>query len=487
MRVAIVHYHLHPGGVTRVIRHTVSALQEREARVAVIIGEPAGAEGEGLSPLCVLAGLGYDGHREPWPAQELAGMLQREAEAALGGPPDIWHFHNHSLGKNQVLPGAVQHLVQAGHRLLLQIHDFPEDGRPTNYRHLLEQVGQGDTERLAAVLYPQAGQVHYAVLNGRDRGFLQDAGVPGERLHLLPNAIWVGPDGEASTERPPPTGQRLWLYPTRAIRRKNLGEFLLLAALGRDGDRFATTLAPRNPLERAGYERWVALGHNLGLPVAFAIGERPGVDFPTLVRSAHALVTTSVAEGFGLAFLEPWLMGRPVAGRNLPEITREFQDAGVDLGGLYDRLEVPLDWVSETELHGKIRGGLDSYLHAYGLEPGREDLERVLSAWVKDARLDVGRLDEDLQAQILRQVVASSAARAQLRPSAPTRIPSPEGVEHNRQAVRGAYSLEEYTRRLEDVYRRVLGSRVEKSPGAISGRSLLERFLAPERLFLLRT
>jgi len=204
------------------------------------------------------------------------------------------------------------------------------------------------------------------------------------------------------------------------------------------------------------------------------------------VRSAHALVTTSVAEGFGLAFLEPWLMGRPVAGRNLPEITREFEDAGVDLGGLYNRLEVPVDWVFETALHDKIRGGLTSYLHAYGLEPGRDDLERVLSAWVKDARLDVGRLDEELQAEILRRVVASSTDRAQLRPSDPASIPSPEVVAHNRQAVLAAYSLEGYTRQLEEVYRRVLESPVE-TPGAISGRRLLERFLAPERLFLLRT
>ena len=39
-------------------------------------------------------------------------------------------------------------------------------------------------------------------------------------------------------------------------------------------------------------------------------------DFAALLASAHALVTTSVAEGFGLAFLEPWLMGRPLAGRH---------------------------------------------------------------------------------------------------------------------------------------------------------------------------
>ena len=42
------------------------------------------------------------------------------------------------------------------------------------------------------------------------------------------------------------------------------------------------------------------------------------------MASAHRLVTTSVAEGFGLAFLEPWLFGKGLLGRNLPEITVDF-------------------------------------------------------------------------------------------------------------------------------------------------------------------
>lgn len=99
----------------------------------------------------------------------------------------------------------------------------------------------------------------------------------------------------------------------------------------------------------------------------FALGERWQGSFGALLRSAHALVTTSVAEGFGLAFLEPWLAERAVVGRDLPEITHEFQAEGVDPGGLYTRLEVPVDWAGWEVLERKVREGLEDYsLPRYG-------------------------------------------------------------------------------------------------------------------------
>ena len=60
-----------------------------------------------------------------------------------------------------------------------------------------------------------------------------------------------------------------------------------------------------------------------------------------------ALVTTSIAEGFGLAFLEPWISGSSVVGRNLPDITEDFS---VELDHLYDRFDVPVDRVDLREL-----------------------------------------------------------------------------------------------------------------------------------------
>jgi hypothetical protein len=400
----------------------------------------------------------------------------------------VWHVHNHALGKNASLPRAVARLARSGRRLLLQIHDFAEDGRPANYRFLVERVANGDRSALGSILYPQAPHVQYAVLNTRDRAFLGSAGVSPSRLHLLPNAVSLDPP--AAPDAPPGDGnrdERLVLYPTRAIRRKNLGEFLLWSARGGPGERYATTLAPQNPAARPVYDRWVSFAASLGLPAAFNVGEGAGASFTDLLRRAAFLVTTSVAEGFGLCFLEPWLAGRPLAGRNLPETTGQFAAAGLDLSGLYDRLEVPAAWIDEKTLRAKVERGLGALLRAYGREPRRADVDRACAAFgAGSGRIDFGRLDEELQERIIRRVAGSAAAREELRP----RQLEPSGdqtaqIAANRRVVREAFGLAAYGERLADIYRAVAASPVE-SVEALPAGALLDRFIDPARFSLLR-
>lgn len=482
LRVAIVHYHLHPGGVTRIIEHAVAALRAGGAEAVILTGEPP--EQEWDVPVRVLPALGYEERRPACTSRELAGQMEAAVREALGAPADLWHVHNHSLGKNLAVPGALHGMVGEGRRLLLQIHDFAEEGRPANYRRMLDAVGEGDGARLTAQLYPQAPQVHYAVLNGRDQALLTAAGFVPSRLHSLPNPVSLGGMDAAP---PPSAGRRLWLYPTRAIRRKNLGEFLLWAAAARGDDEFGTTLAPRNPLERPAYERWRAVANRLDLPVRFELGEQPGVRFEELLGAAHALVTTSIAEGFGMAFLEPWLAGRAVTGRDLPEITAEFVDVGVNLDGLYERLEVPVEWVGREVLEQAAGQGLQRIMHAYGRQPMPDDVGQVLTAWISDGQVDFGRLDESLQQQVIERVAASASAAAQI---VPPRLVGPEqqgdSLARNREAVLENFSLDHYGPRLLEVYREVMETTVE-SPEALSGEALLDEFLKPERLFLLRT
>jgi hypothetical protein len=54
-----------------------------------------------------------------------------------------------------------------------------------------------------------------------------------------------------------------------------------------------------------------------------------------MVRVADLVITTSVLEGFGFAYLEPWILDRPVVGRSIPFITPDFQSKGMKLGHLY--------------------------------------------------------------------------------------------------------------------------------------------------------
>ena len=463
------------------MEHAVHALGESGARVVVLVGEASPVPCEHVR---TVDGLAY-ADKSSVTGRELATSLMRAARDGLDGPPDIWHVHNHSLGKNLALPEAVHHLASENERLLLQVHDFAEDGRPDNYGRLKRHLGSDGAATMGTKLYPQAPQVHYAALNRRDRGFLAAAGVDRSRLHLLPNAVAddTSPTSVGHDDSPE---RRLYLYPTRAIRRKNLGEFLLWAALAPSGDRFATTLAPENPAHLPVYDRWRAFARELALPVEFGIGTSSSLPFAELVLSARRLVTTSVAEGFGMAFLEPWLFRRSVLGRNLEEITVDFTRAGIDLTALYPRLGVPVEWIDSTLLREKVADRLERSWQVYGRDIEEDSVEETLRSAVEGGRIDFGRLDEPLQEEVIRRLAETPSAATEISPS---RLES-EAVEvsvirRNEDVVRQQFGLSAYGDRLLEIYRRIVNSPVD-TPGPLRTDILLDQFLAPERFSLLR-
>jgi len=496
MRIAICHYHLQRGGVTRIILHTVQALQACGMRVTVITGQAPPPSWD--MPCQVVKELHYDNISGGVTDNVLYDLLHQAAQHALGARPDIWHFHNHSLGKNLALPAVIRRLADQGEKLLLQIHDFPEDGRPANYSRQLTRLGGGHHHRLSELLYPSAPHIHYALLNSRDLEFMRQAGADPATLHLLPNPVELKPPEAVKTgSRAAPvhherhTGKRLWLYPTRAIRRKNIGEFLLWAAAARGEDTFALTMAPENPLERPFYEAWKALSGELGLPVMFEYAVKSGMDFPSMIAGSHAVVTTSVAEGFGMAFLEPWVLSRPVCGRNLAEITKDFIQHGISLPWMYNKLMVPVQLLDSNALKRKIRSVQADYLSAYQWGKDMPPLPRLDETWIHDGRIDFGCLDEEFQAAIIRKITSGPHRSAELSPDfLPDSLPDPGDdmtniIENNRRLIKEHFSLENYGARVIQTYRKIHEN--EPQPVmALDGICLLENFLSPERLTMLR-
>jgi hypothetical protein len=336
MRVAIVHYHLRVGGVTGVIEATSAALTAAGVRHVVLSGEAPSASTR--MPVAVVDGLGYPGSfgsldKAGERSAALAVRLRAAAAGALGAAADVWHFHNHALGKSPLTGRVVECLARDGEAMVLQCHDFAEDGRPEN----LAVLGEHEW------LYPVGPRICYAFLNASDRARLIGCGLSPEQARLLPNPLMVR---SPALPPPDPAGEPLVFYPVRAIPRKNIGELLLLAALSPAGTRYAISRAPDNPAWLDGYHAWQRLADELRLPVGFGVVDRqppPGTDdasFGSWVRHSSHFVTTSVAEGFGMVFLEAAAEGRPLFGRNLPRVTADHAAAGLPLGRLYDALVV---------------------------------------------------------------------------------------------------------------------------------------------------
>lgn len=460
MNIAIVHYHARPGGVTRVVERAVESLGER-ARCLFFTGEAARGETPLQKKIREVPNLGYSTDKTFQPLE-----LLRRARGAFGGEPDLWHIHNHSLGKNPALTAEVLRLAEAGQKILLQIHDFAEDGRPANYRNLSGLIEQ---------LYPVASHIHYAVLNNRDHRFLKAARIPEENLHLLPNAVSPLP---ATRHSPPATP--LFVYPCRAIRRKNIGELLLWSALMPDAA-FAVTLAPKNPEVKPIYDAWVAFAEDLGLNVRFDAGA--DTPFEEMIAKADALITTSIAEGFGLAFLEPWTAGKPLTGRNLPEITGDFAEHGLDLSALYSRLPVPLvskGWNIDDDFFQGLENALRAAYESYGRPWNDAVLEDAKTELVQDGCVDFGILDESMQRTIIRAVKENPEIID------PTLGDSSVTVEANRKVVKTAYSPAAYGKQLAAMYEQLQSAPTGDITFAESSQ-LLTCFLEPQRTNLLRT
>ncbi len=483
MKIAVVHYHLQKGGITRVIESAHAGLAEvADFDIVVLSGEEA-APGVDCGKVVVVPGLALRRGGNVTVANSLTDALRDAAYSYFGALPDVWHFHNHSIVRNAMLPSVVHELAGDGQKILLQIHDFPEDGRAQKYA---EQRSFFDSEKsFESTLYPKASQVHYATINRRDFGFLKKAGVKSDHLHLLPNAIHELKVGSNPSQRPFAADKLFALYPSRGVRRKNLGELLLLSLLNRDRIEFATSLSPEFSDGQTSHELWKQLAKRLSLPVTFGIADSGEYSYPDLVGWSDLFVTTSIAEGFGLAFLEPWILGKSVAGRNLERITRDFSEQGIRLDHLYSRLKVPVDWLAERDLRKAMDACLrQSYLAYDRVLPGSA-IDDAWKVWVQDGMIDFGVLSEAFQIQVLELLAEKPELMKEVK-GAVIQPCSDEGIADRRELVERLYRVESYGQRLRGIYQRVGQSKAGRVKN-LPTKKVLDQFLDPKRLNLLRT
>ena len=480
MKIAIVHYHLQPGGVTRVIENTIQAWEENgnDIQAVAISGRPY--PGDQLPNTRVVEGLDYASPEDAIVPQVLANRLQESAKDALGQSPDLWHIHNHSLGKNPSLTAAAAILAESGERILLHPHDFAEDGRPGNYLSLSEVYQRA---------YPTGPNIHYAALNQRDRGFLahmlKDSPSP---VDLLANAVPPStPFSKPQDGNKFGLPENLLLYPVRAVRRKNLGELALLASSHHDFH-FANSLGPTNPEFTPIFEEWKKFSKELNLPLTYGLGEQTDATFPEMVGHAQSILSVSVAEGFGLGFLEPWTFGKGLCGRNLSEITSDFAELGVSLSNLYERLPIPLDCIpSVTELKETIQSALEKFYLSYQQDLPEDGTELAFKSMVENDSIDFGRLDESNQQAIIRTVSQSSDLQQGIQRHAGLEVLDNHIIDRNRHAVAEQFSLSSYADRTLKIYQELLDTEDTTGCQFANGQLLLDQYLSPARLNLLRT
>ncbi len=267
--------------MTQVVENHTQALRDQSQvdRIVLVSGDRVGGLSQSTRESTehfAIEDFDYDAQR--WTSELLSSrsdqlvqrLQQRLASAGLEPANSILHWHNHSLGKNTAVPAVIARLAANGWRLLLQIHDFAEDNRPENYLRLTTAIGAEDKTAVDRYLYPIASQIHYCTLTRADADVLVELGIPAGQVDCLPNSV-IAPAAvhDSSAGGSPlepitrvrqslglPPKARWCLYPVRGIRRKNVGELLLVSQLTSPDLFCGLTLCPTTPIEKRSYERW---------------------------------------------------------------------------------------------------------------------------------------------------------------------------------------------------------------------------------------
>lgn len=463
MKIVFIHYHLKTGGVTTVLKQQVEAIMDT-CDVLVLAGTPPASNFP--CDIAVIPELDYDApERQHLQPEAVAASIIEAIRKKWENGCDLVHVHNPTLNKNKHFIAILNSLKKRKNRLFLQIHDFAEDGRPLTY--------YSDDEYVA--------DSHYGVINSRDYHVLLRSGLKKEGLHHIPNTINPLPISVTGTP-----AKNCVLYPIRAIRRKNIGEAILLSMFFKHHETLAITLPPNSPADMESFEGWKAFTNDKRLNVLFDAGLKH--DYPKLLGSSKFLVTTSITEGFGFSFLEPWTARKMLLGRKLPGICDDFEQKGVKLDHLYTHLAVPIEWLGKENVFHKWQACIKRAAHLFNIPIGRGTLERAFDNTTENNCIDFGFLDEAFQKTIISQVLSHQKDRARLAHLNPNLltlgdVPNQDAlIQNNRKAVLKYYNQSIYKNRLVDIYKKVVANSVFHS---IDKHMLLSQFFKPETMRML--
>jgi glycosyltransferase involved in cell wall biosynthesis len=382
LKLVIVHYHLRPGGIRRVIElavpHIVRHFGRKIRQVVIATGEAADVEWNrnlrsllGRTPVEIRChpAFGYYSERKLSPA-----VLARRLRAALNDlldPHDagncvVW-AHNLGIARNLVLTRELINSCAARRiTIVAHHHDWWFDNRRIRWPEM-RQSGFPSLERIAGTVFPSVSELRHVAINQCDARILE--------RHFPAHAGWL-PNLTARSTRPPQSRQRearawmgrrlgdskapVWILPCRLLRRKNVAEALLLTRWLRPEAWLVTTGGISSADETGYHGRLEAAGQRhrwrMRLGVLFDAGpRRPSV--AELLAASEAVMLTSIQEGFGLPYLEAAAAGRPLIARRLPNIAPDLEQFGFRFPQYYDEVMVAptlFDWRNEIQRQTKL-------------------------------------------------------------------------------------------------------------------------------------
>jgi len=336
-KIYIFHYHLNNGGITTIIKESIKLLK-KSYEIYVVSSTKCS---ENLD--CEIIYTPLLGYKSNFSLEEFKNQEQEIIKfiySIISSKDDILIFHNFHLGKNIAFTSAILNLVSSiNNKIILYIHDFPEDGRKYNYKIIKKMMGY----RKSTNIYPNLENVFYVSINKRDFNLLNNLGL---NVSFIQNPISniysetiVKRDFKSYLKEIKINENLLFdfdkpvvLYPVRSIRRKNILEAIFLSKL--IGFNLIVTL-PGISEGEIKYSNLIS-SFNGKIEGIFNLGKK----YSNLLKNSYPnvdyVISTSVKEGSGLAFYESVLNNKAFIYRELEGVLDKSESS-------YNLLRVKLE------------------------------------------------------------------------------------------------------------------------------------------------
>jgi glycosyltransferase involved in cell wall biosynthesis len=425
LKLIIVHYHLRPGGIRRVIELATPHLRRRAAFDSIVLacGEAADRGWNEtfrrtVSPahtkFFIEPCFNYASEQRLAP-ERLRRAVAEAVDGLLTGSTAkncvVW-AHNLGIARNLALTQELAKACeQRGIPLLAHHHDWWFDNRWLRWAEM-RRSGVRDLAAAAAAVFPETKTIHHIAINRADASVLRHHF--GRRASWLPNLAERAQAPTAKRIREArhwlqtqlgEKGAPIWILPCRLLRRKNIAEAMLLTRWLRPEAWLVTTGGVSSQEEQRYYEKLTAAAHRhawrlrLGVLAGEEIG-KPSV--AELMAVSECVLLTSIQEGFGLPYLEAAAAGRPLISRSLPNIAPDLAEFGFRFPQAYAEIRVHtdlFDWPTErarqAKRFGRWKKQLPLALRRLAASP------EVLNQKARPTAVPFSRLTLDAQLEVL--------------------------------------------------------------------------------------
>jgi len=359
----VVHYHLRPGGVRRIIElalpHIISTAPVRLESITLAAGEiPDAGWLEGLGKelrgtelrfFCEPA-FRYLAEQRSSPERvrlRIRSALKTVMREFSPRSALIW-AHNLALARNLILSEELAAFSeQYGLPLLSHHHDLWFENRWSRWSEM-RSCGFRSLSAVARASFAARARVCHFTINRMDNAVLSRH-LSKERARYLPNLAHPSKAPTRASIRGARSWLKsqlgddspVWISPTRFIRRKNLAEAILLTRWLRPDGWFVTT-AGVSSREELHYARTLKAASRKGnWRVRFElIADNNGSAPPIidLISGSEAMLLTSAQEGFGLPYLEAAALRKPLIARHLANVVPDLLELGFRFPNLYKEI-----------------------------------------------------------------------------------------------------------------------------------------------------